>query len=137
MKIKDRLDMGLAIIRVGIGAMFMIAHGSAKLFGGPEQWEKIGSTMDRFGIESLHTFWGFMAAFAESFGSLFLLLGLFHRGACLLLIITMMVAGARHLIDGDGLGRASHAIEAALLFIGLFITGPGKYSLDHKLFKKN
>lgn len=137
MKITDRKNAGLAFIRIGVGIMFIAAHGFAKILGGPEMWEKIGSTMQKFGIESLHTFWGFMAAFAESFGALFLVLGLFHRWACVLLIITMIVAGTRHLIDGDGLGRASHAIEAALLFIGLFITGPGKYSLDYKLLNKN
>ncbi|MGI8893210.1 MAG: DoxX family protein, partial [Bacteroidia bacterium] len=70
------------------------------------------------------------------FGALLLILGLFHRWACALLIITMIVAGARHLLDGDGIGKASHAIEAAIIFIGLFLTGPGKYSLDNKIFKK-
>lgn len=136
MLIKNRIDEGLAFIRVGIGAMFIIAHGGPKILGGPDRWEKLGSSMDRFGIENFHTLFGFMAAFAESFGALFLILGLFHRWATALLIITMVVAGARHLLDGDGIGKASHAIEAAIVFIGLFITGPGRYSLDYKIFKK-
>jgi putative oxidoreductase len=136
MLIKNRIDTGLVFIRIGIGIMFIVAHGGPKLLGGPERWEKVGSAMDRLGIESFHTFFGFMAAFAESFGALFLIFGLFHRWVTALLLITMLVAGARHLIDGDGIGRASHAIEAAIVFIGLFITGPGKYSFDYKLFKK-
>ena len=137
MLIKDRYDTGLTFIRITIGIMFIAAHGWGKITGGPETWEKIGGTMDRYGIDSFHLLFGFLAAFAESFGALFLILGLFHRWACVILFITMFVAATRHLIDGDGLGRASHAIEAALLFAGLFITGPGKYSLDYKLLKKS
>ena len=137
MTIKNNYDAGLLLIRAGIGLMFVIAHGWSKLVGGPERWEKIGASMDRFGIEHFHTFFGFMAAFAESFGALLLMLGLFHRWAAALLFFTMFVAASRHLMDGDGLGKASHAIEAAILFAGLFITGAGKYSFDYNLFKKN
>jgi putative oxidoreductase len=38
----------------------------------------------------------------------------------------MAVAAARHVALGDGFNGASHAIEAAVVFVGLFLTGPGK-----------
>ena len=37
-------DLGLLLLRVGIGIMFTI-HGYPKLIGGPEMWAKVGGTM--------------------------------------------------------------------------------------------
>lgn len=124
-------DLGLLIIRLGIGAMF-IYHGWDKLFGGVEKWTQLGGVMATFGISIFPTFWGFMAAVAEVFGGLFLGLGLLQRQfATPMLAFTMLVAAVMHLKQ-DGLGEASHAIEALFVFVGLWFTGAGKYSLDEK-----
>jgi putative oxidoreductase len=122
-------NTGLLLMRAGLGIM-MILHGYPKLFGGPGLWEKLGGSMSSVGIDFLPTFWGLMGAAAEGIGGLFIVLGLFFRPSCLLIIITMMVAAAKHLAEGDGLMGASHAIEVGIAFIGLFIIGPGKYSID-------
>ena len=124
-------DMGLLILRVGMGAMFMV-HGAPKLFGGPEVWGKVGMAMGTVGITFLPAFWGFMAAVSEFVGGLFLILGFLTRPACVLLSITMLVAALMHLGKGDGLGGASHAIEAGVVFLSLVLIGPGKYSLDER-----
>ncbi len=124
--------IGLLILRIGLGCMFLF-HGFPKLFGGPEKWEKIGMAMGSFGITFIPAFWGFMAAISESLGGICLILGFFLRPACILLTITMLVATASHLSRGDGLGGASHAIEAGIVFLSLILIGPGKYSLDEKL----
>jgi putative oxidoreductase len=126
-------DIGLLILRLGIGGMFMF-HGAPKIMGGPDIWEKIGTTMGIFGIKFLPVFWGFMSSFAEFFGGVFLILGLFFRPACILMTINMIVATSMHLNRGDGLGIASHAIEDGILFLSLILIGPGKYSLD-EIFK--
>ena len=120
---------GLLILRLGIGAM-MIVHGYPKLFGGTAMWTKLGASVRPFGLHDFPAFWGFMAAFAETVGGLLFLVGFIFRPACLLLLITMSVASAQHLRTGDGLGGASHAIELAVLFLAMFIIGPGKYSID-------
>ena len=119
-------DLGLLILRVGIGASFMV-HGFPKLLGGPEKWAKLGKAMEVFGVDFAPAFWGFMAAFSEFGGGLLLALGLAFRPACLLLLSTMVVASAMHLDRGDGFGKASHAIEAAILFLSLLMIGPGKH----------
>jgi len=125
-------DIGLLILRLGIGGMF-IFHGAPKILGGPDMWEKLGTTMGIFGIHLLPVFWGFMSSFAECFGGIFLILGFLFRPACILLTINMIVATSMHLNRGDGLGISSHAIEDGILFLSLIFIGPGKYSLDEKL----
>ncbi|PRY04005.1 putative oxidoreductase [Pontibacter ummariensis] len=128
-------DLGLLLLRVGIGVMFIL-HGWPKLEAGPERWTAIGQNMALLGIDFAPTFWGFMAGFAEAVGGLLILLGLFFRPSCLLLVITMLVATLRHASAGDGFGGYSHALEAAILFAALLLIGPGKYSLDKVLFPK-
>ena len=124
-------NTGLLIIRVGLGIMFMF-HGYPKLLGGPEKWEAVGEAMKHVGITFLPSVWGFMAAATETFGGFLLILGLAFRPVTLLLFVTMIVACFMHLKGGDGLSVASHAIEAAIVFLGLTFIGPGKYSIDKK-----
>jgi putative oxidoreductase len=128
-------DTGLLILRVGIGIMFMY-HGFPKLTAGPELWTNLGGALSNLGIGFAPTFFGFMAALSEFAGGLLLLLGLFTRPACFFLFITMVVAALMHLTGGDSFGEASHAIEAAILFVSLIFIGPGKYSLDERIFTK-
>src|SRR5262245_13291062 len=116
----QRRDLGLLVLRVGIGAMFM-AHGWPKLIGGPAKWETLGTATQVVGIAFAPVFWGFMAAIAELGGGLLLALGVAFRPACTLLLCTMIVASTKHLAQGDGFGKASHAIEAAILFLSLWL----------------
>lgn len=122
-------NAALFITRVGLGIM-MIMHGYPKLMGGPDKWERIGSAMGKLGVDFSPVFWGFMASFAEGVGGLLLVLGWFFRPAAFLLVVTMAVAAMKHLDAGDGIMGASHAIELGIVFIGLFLLGPGKYSID-------
>lgn len=125
-------DIGLLILRVGIGFMFM-CHGFPKLLGGPEKWELIGGSMKIFGIDFALTFWGFMAAFAELGGGALLAVGFLTRPACFLLLSTMFVATAMHISKGHHFTSYSHAVEAGILFLSLLLIGPGKYSVDEKI----
>ena|ERR1700712_3593370 len=130
-KLGNYRNIGLLIMRVGLGAMF-VYHGYPKVLGGPDKWAEIGSTTKYVGITFLPTFWGFMAACSETFGGFLLVIGLAFRPVCLLLLCTLGVAVAMHLKTGQGLEQASHAIEDALVFAGLLFVGPGKYSVDGK-----
>ncbi len=125
-------DIGLLFLRIGIGAMFLW-HGHSKLFGGQEMWAGVGQAMGHFGITSGAAFWGFMAAFAEFFGGIFLILGIFTRIASALMAFTMMIAATMHLKQGDGLSVASHAIEVMIVFISILIMGAGRFSLGRLL----
>lgn len=126
----SRIDAGLLVVRVGIGLMFLLVHGGPKLLGGPGVWAQVGAAMQHVGIGFAPTFWGFLAALAEGVGGLCLILGLFTRPAAASMAMTMAVAATMHLAQGDGLGVASHAVEAGIVFLGLAITGPGAYSVQ-------
>lgn len=133
-------DLGLLILRIGIGLMFM-SHGWPKLIGGVEKWVGVGGAMAHFGINFGFTFWGFMAAITEFGGGLMLILGFFSRPVLAALFFTMIVAAMVHFNmppdkPGAGFKGAAHAIELGIVFFSLIFIGPGKYSLDEKLTKK-
>lgn len=122
-------DFGLLVMRLGLGVMFVL-HGYPKLTGGAESWEKVGSAMAYVGVTALPALWGLLAACAETFGGVLLILGVLFRPACLALLATMAVAATMHLGRGDGFAGASHALELAFVFFGLLLIGPGRHSLD-------
>ena len=122
-------DHGLLLLRVGIGAMFVL-HGWPKVAGGAATWAKLGKAMAHLGLDLWPTAWGFMAAMSEFGGGILLAAGLLFRPACVALAGTMAVAAYMHMSKGDGFIKASHAIESGILFVALILVGPGKYSID-------
>ena len=128
---KDRINVGLLLLRVFSGYLILVNHGFGKITAGPSRWEKLGGAMESFGIDFFPTFWGFMASFSESFCGLFLVLGIFTIPASFLLSVTMFVAASGHVIDGE---NAEKAFVFGAMFLAVMIMGPGKYSLDRKFF---
>jgi putative oxidoreductase len=121
-------DVGLLVLRAGIGLSMAIAHGWSKMAAGPEGWARLGGAMDSvFGIGFLPTFWGFAAAFAEFGCALLIVVGLLTRPAALILVFNMFVAAMTHIL---GEGSPAHALEFMVVFLTIFLIGPGKYSLD-------
>lgn len=106
------------------------------MMGGPEQWEAVGGAMSNLGIDSFHIVFGFMAAIAEVFGGLFLILGLYTLPALILLISTMFVAVISQVAREAGFPGIAHPLSLGIVFISLLLIGPGKHSLDHKLKNK-
>lgn len=128
----SKIDTGLLIIRLVLGATMLAFHGLPKLMGGVETWTKIGNSMSNLGINFMPTVFGFSAGLVESLGSVLLILGLWTRPAAIFLSLTMVVATANHLAKGDGLSGASHAIEFLAVFVAFAIMGPGRLSVDKK-----
>lgn len=134
---EQKRNLGLLILRLGVGAMFFFVHGMPKLMGGPERWAKVGAAMSHVGITFAPTFWGLTATLAEFAGGVLLVMGLFTRHVSLALAGTMAVATLMHFGIGDSLGKASHAIELGVVFLGLVFVGGGGYSLDARLRGKS
>jgi len=128
-------NIGLVILRVGLGIMFIL-HGYPKMFGGPEKWTEVGGAMQYLGIDFAPMFFGFMAGVIEFFGGIFLIGGLFFMPTAFCLLLVMLVATIKHIGAADGFVSYSHSIEIAIVFLSLLFIGPGKLSLDRKLQAK-
>lgn len=125
-------DASLLLARVWLGVTFIVFHGFRKIVN-PDGWEKLGANMANLGLDFAPAFWGFMAAFTESFGALFLLLGLFTRPVSALLAFTMLVATLKHVIADE---KFSYPLEMMAVFILIAFLGAGRYSTDKYLAKK-
>jgi len=124
-------DVGLLILRVGIGIMFVF-HGFPKLTAGRETLATIGGSSEYMGVNFTLNIWGYMAAFSELVGGILLILGFFTRTACFFMLDTMIVATKMHFGKDDSFQIYSHSMELGILFLSLILIGPGRYSLDGK-----
>ncbi len=121
-------DLGLFFLRIVSGAV-MLTHGYPK-------FQKILSGDLKFGdpiglgeIPSLY-----LSTFAEFLCAILVIIGLYTRLSLIPLIINMSVAFfIAHAADDFG------TKEKSLLFLGMFIviflTGPGRFSIDNKMSK--
>ena len=138
-------DIGLLLLRVLLGGLFLWAHGWDKLTGGPqtahaqavpitETWRLLGGAMKHIGINFWPMYWGFMATLAETLGVVLMMIGMAFRPACLVLSFTMAMAGLHMWMSqktpADSLYQASHAWELGIVFLSLIFIGPGKFSVD-------
>ena len=116
------------ILRITVGAL-MLHHGYNKLVHFADMQPKFMNFLGLGNTVSLS-----MVIFAEFFCSVFLILGLFTRLACIPLIIAMGVAlwKAHHFeVFGDGKVPALYLCA----YITLLLVGPGKASLDSMMGK--
>ena len=126
-----KIDLGLLIIRISAGGFIMYFHGWPKISGGIDKWIQLGSAMGSLGIHFAPAVWGFLSACAEFFGGLCVLLGFRIKFIIPFLLINMLVAIYDQLATGGNSWiDASHAMEYFLVYLGLWFTGSGKYSLD-------
>ncbi len=127
------IDLGLLILRLVVGLMFM-GHGSQKLFGWFGGGGMAGTTtiMARIGLRAPR-FWALVAALSEFGGGLLLALGLLNPLGSLALISVMLVAIAQ-VHWARGFWNTKGGFEYNLIIIAaalaLALTGPGAYALD-------
>jgi putative oxidoreductase len=126
-----RLSVALLALRVVVGTAFVI-HGAAKIRE-PFAWMGPLSTMPGW-LQAL-------AAIAEVGGGVAWLVGFAVPIASLGLLCTMSVALGRHLlIRHDPFvspGGSSYELAATYLCVALLLllAGPGRFSLDARLFR--
>nr|MBS0038437.1 DoxX family protein [Saprospiraceae bacterium] len=122
-------NITLLIARIGFGGM-MLPHGWPKL---TNYAERSSTFADPLGIGSELSL--ISAVFAEVFCAVLLILGLGSRLVLIPLMFTMFVAGVIHHAD-DPFSSREKALLYLVAYFLLFITGPGKYSLDSLLWGK-
>ncbi len=128
----DRLtNFGLLIFRVSVGALMLFGHGLNKfmrLLSGEEI-----RFPDPLGLGITISFtW---TALAEFIGSIIIILGIFTRLGSLSLLVTMFVA-AVIFHASDPFGDKELAFLYLVSYMLLFLTGPGKYSLQRLVENK-
>ncbi|HXV13814.1 MAG TPA: DoxX family protein [Candidatus Krumholzibacteria bacterium] len=126
-------DFGLLLIRLGVSVFMFCLHGYGKITGGPERWEGTGGAMANLGITFMPVAWGFLAAFAESVGSILIVLGPLFRVATLMLAFNMFVATMMHMNlptdnPASGFAGAEKALVYMTVYLGLFFAGPGRFA---------
>lgn len=124
------LNSGLLFLRVSLGLTMAFAHGLGKV---PPQPGFVGF-LAKIGFPAQELFaWG--AGLSELVGGLFLAIGLASRFSSLSLALTMGVA-AFMAHANDPWKAKELAIVYMFGFIFLFISGPGKFSVDSMISKK-
>lgn len=113
----------LLTARIFFGLLFL-THGYDKLMGHASLADLYA---DPLGVGSLLSYW--LTVFAEVVCSFAVIFGLLQRLALIPMIITMGVAF--FVVHGaDAFAVKELSFIYLVVFIGLFITGPGKYSFD-------
>lgn len=117
-------DFAIFLLRIVSGSFMLFAHGLPKLnrlFSSGEI-----TFADPLGIGTVPSLT--LAVFSEFFCSILLVLGLLTRASLIPLIITMFVAAFIHHSD-DPFLQMEKALLFLLIFVVLFLTGPGKFAL--------
>lgn len=126
--VSDDRNIGLLLLRIFVGAG-IASHGFGKMFSGPERWQALGRAVGKIGLNFAPTFWGFLAAFAEFFGGIFLALGLFTTVSSFLILCTMLVAA---FVAHKGASFTVRELALFYLVASFFfmVKGAGRYSID-------
>ena len=125
------MNSGILILRLAIG-LTLSYHGTQKLFG----W------FGGYGLKGTSGFMlslgfgkraAFMAGMAETFGGLFLALGLATPAAAAVIFSVMLVASVTvHLKNGFSIAKTGYeyTMVLGLSALSLAFIGPGRFSLD-------
>ncbi len=137
-------DIALLLLRIGVGLVF-IPHGYSKVFG-PGGAAAFAADMPNF---HLPVSLGYVAAWAEMFGSILLILGVLTRIdafllACVMAAATLMVKLPDALYEVPrGTSKflvAMRGIELELMLmiasLAIVLLGPGRIAMDALIFRK-
>lgn len=124
---------GVFLLRFGAGALAAY-HGGPLLFGGMEAFRDAGSGAAIVSLPpNLFVAAGAASAVIQLLGGICLILGIFTRGAALLLTIVAGFGLANVIATGDYFSLNAFALlQVTLVFFSLAFIGPGRLSIDRK-----
>ena len=124
MKGSPKMNTGLLVLRVGIGALFIMAG-----------WMKVAdmhATVGMFASMGINTFWAYVASYAELLGGVAVLLGVFTHFAAAVLAFVMLVAVYETRSNMQMMMTPAVTLFASL---ALAFTGAGRYSVGSLMNK--
>ncbi|MFY9911857.1 MAG: DoxX family protein [Candidatus Sulfotelmatobacter sp.] len=127
MRYLDRLQpLALLVMRLALGAV-MVGHGYHKVFGGLHHHVQLVESLGLPGWSA------YLSAFAEFFGGLLVLIGLFTRAAAFAICIDMCVAIAKVHFHNGLMGEHGYEFPLSLAAIAfaLICFGGGAIAFDH------
>lgn len=128
---KTMASVGLLLIRVFVG-LGLAAHGYQKFFG-EHGVAGFADFLAKLGVPSPQLA-AYVSATTELAGGVLVALGLLTRPVAAIVAINMFVAaftahrGAYFLPNG-----MEYALNLAIVFLGLALTGPGRFSIDRNI----
>jgi putative oxidoreductase len=132
------IDLSILIARIFIGVCFII-HGLGKLgLVGTGNMQGFVEWLESLNVP-MAPVQARIAMLSEIVGGAALVLGVFTRPACLLLIATMIIAarlghkGSGYLITNEPPG-AEYTVNLAAICFVIALLGPGFFSLDRLIF---
>ncbi len=129
MNMKTNFDLSALFLRI-IGGGFMLAHGWPKLMKLINGDFKFANPLGLGPEISLG-----LTVFSEFFCAILILVGFKTKWASIPLMITMLVAA--FIVHGpDPFQKKELALVYFLIYLALFFTGSGKYSVDQQLGKQ-
>ena len=96
-------------------------------WAGLEGWERTGRAVGHVGITGGYEWWGLAAALSETVGGLLFAAGMFFRPVCLAMLGVMVFATIEQF--NRAMPAPEHALKNAFVFAGMFLVGPGRYTL--------
>ncbi len=123
MKAVHNKDLGLLILRVVVGIIFIV-HGYAKV-------TNIGGVVGFFGMLQLPAFLAYVVAYVELLGGVSLVIGYGSKVSSVLLAFTMIVAIIK--VHGPkGFANSEFVLTLLAANLAIFFAGSGKYSIGPK-----
>lgn len=129
MPVTQTIPYAALLLRVSLGTLFVLHGGLMKLgmFG-------LSGTMGYFGSIGYPPIFGAIVAFAELFGGIALILGVWTRAVSLLFLPILIGAAAQHLPNGWVFSNPRGGYEFPVLWILLMLVqaglGAGALALD-------
>jgi len=121
-------DLGLLILRI-LSGVVLLSHGYPKFQKILEGNLQFGDPVGIGQVPSLY-----LSTFAEFLCAILIIIGLFTRLSLIPLIINMSVAF--FIVHAtDDFATKEKSILFLGMFIVLFLTGPGRFSIDNKIYK--
>jgi len=118
-------NLALAILRIGASAL-LLTHGIPKI---QMLFADTISFPDPLGVGVTISLT--LVVIGEAIAPLFIIVGFRTKFAAALSLITMLVAGLIY-HSNDPFASKEKAFLFALMFLVIFLAGPGKYSIDRR-----